>query len=85
MSFSVVLGGKVSRVKTYAQLVTSVINPSHKISPSYNPQMVAIEGESKMRSYNDVMTVTQLINLVSFLQPHYQLYSYDHTYYMEYH
>jgi len=69
MSFSVVLGGKVSRVKTYAQLVTYVINPSHQISPSYNPQMVAIAGETKMRIYTVVMTVHQLIIYVTIFQP----------------
>ena len=28
----IVLGGKVGRVKTYAELVTAIINPSHRIA-----------------------------------------------------
>jgi len=70
---SVHLGGDVSRVKTYAELVTSVINPSHRLSPGYHPRMTAPGELSPMRNYNDAMTVTQLINLVSYLQPLYQL------------
>ena len=38
---TVVLGGDVSRVKTYGELVTSIINPSHKIAPGLVPEIVA--------------------------------------------
>jgi hypothetical protein len=37
-----------------------------------------------MTVYNDVMTVTQLINLVTFLQEHYELRPYQPTTYPEY-
>lgn len=77
----IVLGGKVSRVKTYAELVTSVINPSHRLAKGYPEEMVQEGGQSKMPNFNSVMTVAQLADLVAFLQPHYELQPYEPTYY----
>lgn len=81
---SVKLGGKVSQIKTYGELVTSVINPSHRLAAGYPKQEVADDEVSKMTIYNDVMTVTQLINLVAFLQSNYELMIYDPTRYRAY-
>jgi len=67
----VVLGGDVTRVKTYGELVAAIINPSHKLSKGYAEEEVSEGGVSRMRVYNDVMTVRQLTDLVVFLQPHY--------------
>ncbi len=67
------LGGQVARVKTYGQLVTAIINPSHKLAKGYAEQLVAVDGESKMAFYNHYMTVQQLIDIVTFLQPHYDV------------
>ena len=69
----VVLGGDRSRVTTYGELVTSIINPSHKLARGYDPDTISADGESLMRDYNDSMTVQQLIDLVVFLQPHYDV------------
>ena len=69
----VVLGGKVAINKTYAELLTSVINPSHKISQNLDPSRVQKDGKSLMRNYNDIISVTELINLVTFLQTQYEL------------
>lgn len=69
----VILGGRVSRVKTYPELVTSIINPSHRVSARYlRADEVSRDGESLMVPYNDVMTVTELINLVAFLESRYE-------------
>ena len=82
---AVQLGGKVERIKTYGELVTAIINPSHRLARGYADSLVSTpEGESRMTNYNDVMTVTQLINLVAFLQSHYELQSYDPTMYPPY-
>ena len=67
------LGGRVTRVNTYGDLVTSVINPSHRISTK-GPNTNDAEGNSSMRVYNDVMTVAQLVDLVTFLQENYEIY-----------
>ena len=67
------LGGSVSHVKTCGELVTSIINPSHIIARTWPRQAVETNGKSAMRAYNDVMTVEQLVNLVTFLETEYEL------------
>ncbi|RME66433.1 MAG: cytochrome C, partial [Alphaproteobacteria bacterium] len=59
---TVPLGGETPRIQTYGKLVTAIINPSHKISQKYLDTPVAENGVSKMRNYNDVMTVSELID-----------------------
>ena len=75
------LGGKVTRISTYGELVTSVINPSHKLASGYPKDQVAVEGESKMTNYNEALTVQEVIDIVAFLQSHYELKPYDPTQY----
>ena len=75
------LGGQVAHISTYGELVTSVINPSHKLAGGYAADAVATNGESKMKNYNDVLTVQQLIDIVAFLQSHYELQPYEPTQY----
>lgn len=71
----VTLGGPTTRIKTHGELVTSIINPSHRIAPRYPEEQVTVNGESLMNAayLNDVMTVQQLVDLVAFLQSTYQL------------
>lgn len=64
----VVFGGRLTRVKSYDDLVTSIVNPSHRLVRGYAPDRVSADGESRMPVLNDVMTVTQLINVTAFLQ-----------------
>ncbi len=67
------LGGTVSRVKTYGELVTAIINPSHKLANGYAKDLVSEDGVSNMYVYNGYMTVKELTDLVMFLQPHYDV------------
>lgn len=67
------LGGPVTKVKTYGELVTAIINPSHKLADGYPAELVSENGESKMYVYNGYMTVQELIDIVMFLQPHYDV------------
>lgn len=67
------LGGSVSKVKTYGELVTAIINPSHKLADGYAEELVSEGGESNMYIYNRHMTIQELIDLVMFLQPHYNV------------
>jgi hypothetical protein len=86
---TIVLGGGVARVKSYGELISSIINPSHRLARGFPRDAVSQDDESLMRVYNDVMTVTQLIDLVAFLQSeyeviprpgyHYPVYSYKNT------
>ena len=80
----VALGGTTKRVKTYGELVTSIINPSHKLAVGYVPEAIMPERVSPMRNYNDVMTVSQLIDLVAFLQSSYRFEVVFPTEYMSY-
>ena len=67
------LGGSVTRVKSYEELITSIINPSHTLAEGYEPDEVSYAGRSRMHTYNGHMTVQQLIDIVSFLHPHYDV------------
>lgn len=78
------LGGKVTRIKTYGELVTAIINPSHDLADGYAAEIVSEDGESNMYNYNRAMTVQELIDLVTFLQPHYKVFVPETTY-PEYH
>jgi len=70
----VTLGGQTTRVKTYGELVTSIINPSHRIAPP-NRDAVLPGGESIMSAVylNEIMTVQELVDLVAFLQSTYEV------------
>lgn len=69
------LGGQTTRVKTYGELVTSIINPSHRIAPRERETGALPDGQSVMSvAYlNDVMTVQQLVDLVAFLEGAYDV------------
>ena len=73
------LGGKVPTIKTYGELLTAVINPSHKISKSLPGALVDSLGHSKMKIYNEVMTVQELVDIVTFLQAEYDVIVPEHT------
>jgi mono/diheme cytochrome c family protein len=72
---NVQLGGQTTRVKTYGELVTSIINPSHRIAPRERDTGVLPDGQSVMSAayLNDVMTVQQLVDLVAFLEGTYDV------------
>lgn len=74
------LGGDVTQVKTYGELVTAIINPSHKLARGYAKEVVADDGESKMHVYNEHMTVQELIDIVMYLQPMYEVVVPDYHY-----
>lgn len=79
------LGGERTRITTYAELVTSVINPSHKLASSMKAESISdAQGQSLMTNFNDVMTVTELTDLVTFLQPQYKLKAFNRTNYPNY-
>lgn len=81
---TVALGGESVRITTYAELVTSIINPSHKLSRGYRLNTTDVTGKSKMRNFNDALTVTELVDLVTFLQPQYKVKPITYTQYGKY-
>lgn len=68
----VVLGSSTSRALTYAQIVTSIVNPSHRLSKRYPEERVSDEGTSLMVNYNDIITVAQVTDLAAFLGEYYE-------------
>ena len=60
-------------MKTYGELVTAIVNPSHKLADGYAKDQVSEDGVSNMYVYNGFMTVQELTDLVMFLQPHYDV------------
>ena len=71
------LGGETSVVKSYAGLMTSIINPDHDISEAYRSRLL-LEAEIPLESpmpmpHIDTMTVRQLIDMVAFLDSRYVL------------
>jgi hypothetical protein len=67
------LGGTTTKIATYGELVTSIINPSHKVSNKYRVTPMIEDGQSMMRNYNSIMTVDELIDIVAFVQDQYVL------------
>lgn len=69
----VTLGGLAMREPTDGELVTSIINPSHRIYPGAEERERVVSGsESRMANLNENMSVQQLIDLVSFLHERYE-------------
>lgn len=66
----VTLGGDVTKLRSYGDLITSIIHPSQRLSELMAGPMPA-DGKSPMPSMMERMTVAQLIDLVTFLHPRY--------------
>ena len=71
------LGGETGYIKAYSELVTSIINPNHRISELYTEQMrnraLAPLTSPMPAAHIDTMTVRQVIDLVAFLDSRYVL------------
>ncbi len=78
LKFNIPLGGETPRIRSYGELVTSIINPSHVISGRYREELRQAK-ESPMTNFNETMTVAQLIDLVAFLQDRYKVVSPDQS------
>lgn len=65
------LGGEVSRLRTYGELVTSIIHPtrtrSKVVTEPFDPAP-----KLEMKDVNREMTVAQLLDIVTFLEPTYK-------------
>ncbi len=81
---AVALGGPTPRIATYGELVTSIINPSHRVAQDEGSNASDADAASPMTNYNAVMTVQQLIDLTQFLQDQYKIRQPDPTEYPEY-
>ncbi|MFI5008200.1 MAG: c-type cytochrome [Solirubrobacterales bacterium] len=69
----VVLGGRVGHAPTDGELVTAIVDPSHKLAHGYPPPVVRAGNRSRMGEFGDAMTVRELVDLVAFLQSRYEV------------
>lgn len=73
---TVELGGELMFAKTYGDIVTSIINPDHVLSERYLEQLPR-EQRSNLHSspmyLNPEMKVSELIDIVAFLNSRYSL------------
>jgi len=73
----VTLGGEIYRVRSYGDLVTSVISPDHKLADQYRESLPKgtkpEDATSPMPVFNRELTVQELIDLVAFLHSRYRL------------
>lgn len=65
--------GSMTRDVSYVELVTSIINPSHRIAFPEGADTIDKKQVSKMPVFNDVMTVRQLADIVRYLSPQYEM------------
>jgi len=70
---TVELGGKVSVPRTDDELVAAIIDPSHRLAPDYDRQLVASGRLSRMGDFSESMTVRELTDVVAFLQSRYEV------------
>ena len=79
---NVTLGGKVTYIQTYGELVTCVIDPSHSLADNFRKIRSGEVGKlSPMPEYNSIMKVQQLVDIVTFLQSRYTKIEPPHRYY----
>ena len=67
------LGGQVRMVKSYGELVTAIIHPNESIRPDVLQRYDLPNGRTLMPDYTEKMTTRELVDLVTFLQEHYEV------------
>ena len=60
--------GEAPSSYTNAKLVTAIVAPSHDIIRAEYGESVATSGSSRMGDFTNVMTVRQLIDIITFLK-----------------
>lgn len=68
----IALGGHTPRIETYGDIITAIVNPSHRLARSYRDE-AGRERLSPMAAefLNDVMTTQQLVDVAAFLHTEY--------------
>ena len=71
--FRVKIGSEEHQVKHYGDLLTSIVNPDHRVSGLFREQDESGEAfSSPMPQFTDTMTVAQMVDLVAFLHSTYE-------------
>lgn len=64
--------GSSTEHKTSAELLTAIANPSHSLAKGLPISSITDNGNTKMPNFNDIMTVSELIDITTFLKSHYR-------------
>lgn len=67
------LGGVVAAFRGDGELVTAIINPSHRLVAGHEKSLVRSGSLSRMGDFTEAMTVRQLVDVVAFLQSTYDV------------
>ena len=67
------LGGERHYPRTDGELLTAIVNPSHRIVPSGRRESVTQGRLSRMGDFGENMTVSELVDVVAFLQSRYRV------------
>ena len=71
-STQVALGGHSPRIETYGDIITAIVNPSHRLARSYRVAVARGEPSPMAAEFlNDVMTTQQLVDIAAFLHTEY--------------
>jgi hypothetical protein len=65
------LGGRVPYARTDGEIVTSILDPSHRFSLSTHPELVRSGGLSRMGDFSESLSGREIIDLVAYLQSRY--------------
>ena len=68
----IALGGEDPYQRTDGELVTAIIDPSHRLATSHPDARSGEGSRSRMGDFSEAMTVRQLIDVVAFLHAHYE-------------
>lgn len=72
-SYSVALGGRTPRIETYGDIITAIVNPTHRVARSYRVVAGRREPSPMAAEFlNEVMTTQQLVDLAAFLRTEYE-------------
>lgn len=71
-AISVPLGDHTPRIETYGDIITAIVNPSHRLARSYRADAER-DRPSPMEAefLNEVMTTQQLVDIAAFLRTEY--------------
>ncbi len=70
---TVQLGGRVQVARTDGEILAAIVDPSHRLAPGYERDVVASGKLSRMGDFSESINVRELIDLVAFVQSRYEV------------
>jgi mono/diheme cytochrome c family protein len=67
------LGGRIPYARTDGELVTSILNPSHRIAWSEHPERLSSARLSRMGDFSESLSARDVVDLAAYLQSRYKV------------